>query len=124
MGYNVVLYKVMNMKKTTKEIGDEGEDQACVFLQKAGYTLLQRNFRSGRNEIDIICQKDKLLIFVEVKRRKNNKFGYGEDFVDSDKMDRLQSVAETYIDLIDWRGDIRFDIIALTQSEIKHFQDV
>ena len=57
----------MALNKTNKQIGDDGEDRAEVFLLKKGYEVLERNYRFGRNEIDLICLNDNLLVFVEVK---------------------------------------------------------
>ena len=114
----------MCKKKTTKQIGDEGEERASKYLQEKGYSLIDRNFRSGRNEIDLICEFQGILTFIEVKFRKNNSYGFGEDSVDEHKMKRLRSAAEDYIESVGWQKDIQFDIIALTPKTLMHFEDV
>ena len=112
------------MGKTTKSIGDEGEKQALDYLLSKGYDLIEKNYRYKRNEVDLVVQKNKTLIFVEVKFRKSNDFGFPEDFVDSKKAERLQEAAENLIFDLDWKGNIRFDIIAITKKrELKHFLD-
>ena len=55
------------MKPKKHVLGQRGEQQASEYLKKNGYQILSRNYRSGRSEIDIICQKDNTLIFCEVK---------------------------------------------------------
>lgn len=57
-----------------------GEDETCQYLQKNGFKIIERNFRQGYGEIDIIAvdptdSKEKILVFVEVKTRKTNTFG-------------------------------------------------
>lgn len=114
----------MTLNKTTKQIGDQGEDSAEIFLVKQGYEVLERNYRYARNEIDLICLKKNLLVFVEVKFRKNASHGFAEDFVDDKKMERLRECAEHYMEQINWQKDIRFDVLAVTPNRIDHFKDV
>ena len=66
--------------------GIAGERRACDYLVTEGYTVLAQNFRAGRGEIDIIASKDNCICFIEVKYRKNNKFGYPEVFVTDKKL--------------------------------------
>jgi putative endonuclease len=113
------------MVKTTKSIGDEAETRALDYLLSKGYSLIEKNYRYKRNEVDLVVEKNKTLIFVEVKFRKSNHFGFPEDFVDLKKMERLQEAAENLIFNLDWKENIRFDIIAITNNgEVKHFLDV
>ena len=108
---------------TTKKIGDRGEQQAVQFLTERGYAILERNYRDKRSEVDIIAQTGHLLVFVEVKTRKNALFGYPEQFVDPKKIDLLHRAATAYQEQINWQDDIRFDIIAITDGVLEHFED-
>lgn len=64
------------MESITKRVaGNLGEDEACRFLKKNGYRILERNFTIRGGEIDIICEKGEYVVFVEVKLRKNTNFG-------------------------------------------------
>ncbi len=113
------------MKPGTK-IGLEGENMAVKYLSDKGYDILERNYRFGRAEIDIICQIGKLLVFVEVKSRKSNTFGYPESFVSDEQADRIMDVADEYTFSKNWNGNIRFDIISIETSsnfKITHFED-
>ena len=94
--------------------GQHGEASAAAFLLEQGYTLLQQNYRAGRAEIDIIAQKDGLLVFVEVKTRASDRFGFPETAVGARKEALLLAAAERYIHDTGWQQDIRFDIIAIT----------
>lgn len=107
--------------------GKKGEDLAVLYLENKAYQVRERNFRSGRKEIDIIAEKDKILIFVEVKFRSSNSFGYPEQTLKTAQEERIISAAQDYIFKVDWEGDIRFDIIAILENkignEIEHFED-
>ena len=112
------------MSKITKtELGKIGEDKATLYLQGQGYQILCRNYRYRKAEIDIIAQFKNLLVFVEVKARKNDLFGHPESFVDSFKIKLILSAARHYIGVLDWKNDIRFDIISITGNELVHFED-
>lgn len=110
-----------------KYIGNKGEDYAVNFLFANGYEVLQKSFRFGRGEIDIIAQKDDVLVFIEVKTRKNADFGYPETFVSESQQDRIHLAAEEYILQNKWQGEIRFDIIAIlwdgNEPILDHFED-
>ncbi|MBO9640931.1 MAG: YraN family protein [Siphonobacter aquaeclarae] len=107
--------------------GEKGEDMAAFFLQKSGYDVVGRNYRSGKAEIDLIIRKNDWLIFVEVKTRSGVAFGYPESFVSPAKAALLKRAAEEYIFAVDWKGPIRFDIVSIILSresaEIRHFED-
>jgi len=107
------------------EKGIAGENRARIYLENLGYQILERNYRAGRGEIDIIATFDNCICFVEVKYRKNNKFGYPEVFVTEKKLSKIQETAEEYVLKNNWHGRIRFDVIAITGEEIPvHIMDV
>ena len=60
---------ILKIKTEKRLLGDIGERAATKFLKKAGYKILERNYVSGDSEIDIICKRDALMAFVEVKTR-------------------------------------------------------
>ncbi|MFN3403495.1 MAG: YraN family protein [Cytophagaceae bacterium] len=103
--------------------GKKGEEIAASFLQKKGYTIIRRNFRYSRAEIDLIAQKDGIMVFVEVKKRSYNAFGYPEEAVNHSKERRIISAAEHFIYQTDWMGDIRFDIVSVMGDRVEHFED-
>ncbi len=85
------------MKSRKRSIGDFGEDIASRYLEKKGYQILERNFLKPYGEIDIICIKDDILTFVEVKTRKNDQFKPGSLDVDYNKQERIKKTAQAYI---------------------------
>lgn len=107
--------------------GKRGEDLACQFLEKNGFEIIERNFRHSHSEIDIIALHAKRLIFFEVKYRKSTKFGEPEQSISKSKINKIKQASEHYIFEKDWKGDIRFDVIAIkeisTKIEIMHFED-
>ncbi|HSY60381.1 MAG TPA: YraN family protein [Cytophaga sp.] len=105
--------------------GIAGENKACIYLEKLGYQILQRNYRSGKGEIDIVAQLKDCLCFIEVKYRKHNKFGFPEVFVTQKKMNKIMETAEAYVLQVNWHGRIRFDVVAITGDEAPvHMIDV
>jgi len=116
---------IMNQRKN-KEIGDKGEQLACYYLMEKGYQILESNYRYKRVEVDIIGLKDSTIVFVEVKVRSSNAYGYPEQAVTEDKANRIRTAAEYYMDERKWDKNIRFDIIAITlnpEVEIVHLED-
>ena len=112
------------MSKTTKQlIGDAGEKQAVEFLVQKGYQILEKNYRYKKAEVDIIVKNDLFLVFVEVKTRKNNQFGNPEETVSERKIELFQDAAEHYMTENNINLNLRFDIFAITGTEIDHFED-
>lgn len=109
------------------ELGKKGEDKAGQYLVANGYEILEHNYQYGKGEIDIICRKDDLLIFVEVKTRKTNAWGYPEMAVTKKKASLMMRTAYAYMEKVNHEWEIRFDIIAITMhkegEELKHFED-
>lgn len=110
-----------------KRIGNKGEDVAVNYLFANGYDVLNRNFRIGRSEIDIIAQKENTLVFIEVKTRKSTDYGYPEEFVTEAQQERIWQAAEIFVENNNWEGQIRFDIIAIiwngSELTLDHFEN-
>ena len=106
------------MTKERIETGRLGEDAACVFLAKNGYTVLQRNFRTSLGEIDIIAQEKDVLCFIEVKTRTRGSYGAPQEAVDSRKQRQIAKVALLYLKtkhLLDHNA--RFDVVWVMRSQ-------
>ncbi|MBY5960217.1 YraN family protein [Membranicola marinus] len=106
----------------TRQTGDYGERIACRFLESKGYLIQERNWRHSTLEIDIICRKGDLLIFVEVKYRKDNKYGDPVEFVSSEKMTNISIAAAHYLETIEYSGGIRFDVLGIRPGSSGHFK--
>lgn len=105
------------------EKGQFAEQQAAIFLEKKGYKILATNYRHGRGEIDLIATENNIVVFVEVKSRKNAAFGQPETAVNHKKQALIQQTAEGYLEELGLQNPIRFDIIAIVGQEITHFED-
>lgn len=109
------------------ELGKKGEELAVEFLQKNGYTILERNWRFKKAEVDIIAQKNDVLAVVEVKTRSNNYFGDPQDFVNPKKIKLLVEAIHEYVTSRNLDVEVRFDIIAILKNQyrfdIEHLED-
>ena len=105
------------------EIGKQAEAQAEKFLIEKGYTIIARNYRYKRSEIDLIVQKENWLVFVEVKMRTSRAFGFPEESVKEVKRKKILEGAAQYLQETNWQGNVRYDIVAIHQLEIEHFED-
>lgn len=97
--------------------GKRGEDLAHRFLQKRGYVIVGRNYRTknGSAEVDLIAWDDETLVFVEVKTRVSEEFGTPDAAVDAEKRRRIIRAATEYIRRTDCDpGKARFDIVSVT----------
>lgn len=96
--------------------GSAAEDLACRFLQARGLVLLERNFRCRRGEIDIILQDADTLVFVEVRYRRQNRYGSAAESVDRHKQSRLTACALHYLQVRSATADpgCRFDVVAIS----------
>lgn len=97
-----------------KELGNLGEEIASEYLQKENYKIIERNFYCKQGEIDIIAQKQKEIIFVEVKTRTNNLFGIPAEAVNNIKQRHIKQVANYFLcknNLLE--RFIRFDVIEI-----------
>ena len=108
-----------------RSLGKKGEEDAAQHLKKEGYKILEMNYRWGKGEIDIICQKKKLIIFVEVKTRESLRFGDPVEAVDRRKQKQILKIAERYLVLEKLYGkiDCRFDVITIKNQKIEHIED-
>jgi putative endonuclease len=116
------------MAHAPHELGQAGEAAAANHFLALGYELFAQGYRYGRAEVDIVLRRGaELLVFVEVKTRSSGQFGPPETFVSARKKELFRLAATHLQEELDWRGDIRFDIVALTLLQqgfrIEHFED-
>ena len=113
----------MSKKKsgTTKATGKLGEQIAADFLSRKGYTIITRNFQTRSGEIDIIARDGDTLVFIEVKTRKNEKFGKPIEQIDEKKANRIRITAEEYIVKQNCKNmDCRLDAISVNMDGETH----
>ena len=103
-----------------QQFGRDAESAAARHLLREGWTVLGRNVRVGRGELDLIVRRGDVLAFVEVKARHTESFGAPEDAVDTRKRRQVARLGELWLAARPWalRGvcDVRFDIVAVDAS--------
>jgi len=118
----------MKSEDSKKRLGSFGEDMAARYLRQKGYKILERSYRFGKGEIDIIAEKGGTLVFVEVKTDVSGHFGNPLEWVDRRKQRQIGRVALSYLQkkgVVD--KDCRFDVIAITltrgKKQIEHIEN-
>lgn len=104
-----------------------GEEIAAAYFEQKGYRILARNYRCRLGEIDLVVEKGRTLVFVEVKARTSLRFGTPEESVGERKKRKLQQVAQCYLNE---KGlsceEIRLDVLSVLfkgdRFEISHFE--
>lgn len=112
-----------------KILGREGEEKASSFLIKKGYCILERNYRKRTGEVDIVCEKDGMIVFVEVKRRSSDFYGQPHEAVDKRKKGQIVRCAQKWLYERNLLGncDVRFDVVSISRKDnsdmIYHIED-
>lgn len=109
---------------THNELGEQGEADALRYLYEQGFTLRHKNWRFGKEEIDLIVEDDSCVAIVEVKTRSSNQYGNPEEFISKAKQRHLIKAANAYAEEFDIEKDIRFDVIAITIHPQYHLEHI
>lgn len=116
--------------RLARAVGDFGEDQACAELDSRGWELLDRNWRCGAGEIDIVARDGNTVVFCEVKTRRSARFGSPVEAVTPAKAARLRRLAGLWLrEHAVGAGEIRIDVIGIVvprqgPCEIEHLRGV
>lgn len=109
------------------ELGKKGEEAAAKYLLGKQYRILDRNWRFGNDEIDIVAGKGSFVVFVEVKTRSNDWIMEPVVAVNKQKQRFLVRAANAYIEKNNCMLEARFDIISVLltaqQASVTHIQD-
>ncbi len=108
----------MKLQTTPKKLGQQAEDFACYYLTRQGLRLITRNYASRFGEIDLIMQDKDVLVFIEVRYRKDLDFGHSVETVRTNKQTKLIKTAEYYLQChpISAESHCRFDVLGLSPS--------
>ncbi len=115
------------------ETGKIGEEVACKYLAAQGYEILQRNFRAGHLETDIICENEEYIIFAEVKTRRKTgaraRYGSARDGVDEKKLARIKECAAEYLRAHKNGKKPRLDLVEVylcreEPPQVKHIKNI
>jgi len=111
------------------ETGLLGEQLASLYLQRKGFKILERNLSNRLGELDLVAQRQDLLVFCEVKTRTNREFGEPFEAVTPFKQKRLKRLAEGYLARHDlFFESVRFDVISILladreKTRIEHIEN-
>ncbi|KQT22297.1 hypothetical protein ASG31_02865 [Chryseobacterium sp. Leaf404] len=110
------------------DLGKEAENLAAEYLLKNEYKILVRNFRFKKNEVDIIAEKDNLIVVVEVKARSTDFFILPQEAVTKGKIKSIVLAANHFMEEFNKNQEVRFDIISVLPDqkgnlEIEHIPD-
>ncbi len=114
------------------ERGRAGEERASRYLQDAGFDILDRNWRCGQGEIDIVAATARQLVIVEVKTRRTALYGHPFDAIDARKRARLWRLARAWVrdhpELARGRA-LRLDAVGVTGAHpataaVEHLEDL
>jgi putative endonuclease len=102
----------------TSKVGDIGEQAAANYLYDAGYEIVERKYRSKIGEIDIIARIENILVFIEVKTRRNTTYGFPAEAVTYRKQQKIINTASCYLQYIhNTNIYCRFDVIEVFLNE-------
>ena len=107
------------MSRHRQEVGIEGENIACTELERLGYAIVERRYRSRFGEIDIVANDGGTVVFVEVKTKTSGSFGDPVEEVTPQKRRQIVSMGEEYYSYRCARQtQCRFDVVAVDLSEV------
>lgn len=127
--HRIFVYSLFQIRTygATQPIGKNRRGTSRRIFDFQGYIIRDINWRSGKMELDIVAYRDKTLVVVEVKTRKNNEFLRPEEAVTLRKIKNIIQATDAYIRMFDIPFDIRFDIITLVGEnedfQIEHIED-
>jgi len=96
--------------------GEDAELACCHYLRSQGLKLISKNFSCRFGEIDIIMLDRKVLVFVEVRFRKNNNFGGALESITPAKQNKLRKTAELYLQQNTRYENARFDVVSMSKN--------
>ncbi len=111
--------------RVANPVGKKGEDEACIFLEKKGYKVIERNFRGKNGEIDIIALEQNVLVFIEVKTRTSSQFGTPFEAITHWKLEALIRTAQFYKAFHqNVPNQMRIDAIAVVLDSIDEVESI
>lgn len=111
------------MVRAKDVLGAWGEDVAAAHLVAAGMQVLDRRWRTGGGEIDVVARDGATVVFVEVKARRTRTYGSALSAVDARKRGRIRAVAADWLQFFAPDAVARFDVLAIDGERVRHVRD-
>lgn len=101
------------MSDQRQALGAAGEAAVAAWYTAAGYEVLDRNWRCREGELDLVLTRDRVIVFCEVKTRRNDAFGAPVEAVTAQKQRRLRTLAVRWLGERGGGGELRFDVASV-----------
>lgn len=105
-----------------RALGSEKEELAANYLKANGYQIVERNYYLRSSEIDLIARDGRYLVFIEVKYRKDKRYGYPSEAITRTKKNRILRAAKHYLlthQLSEYETPCRFDVVSILNEDIQ-----
>ncbi len=118
------------MREFNLQTGRLGEDIAKDYLEKKGYKIIERNFKTKYAEIDLVARQKNELVFVEVRTKRGELFGTPEESLNKRKLRKLYWNVNSYASRIHWQGPYRVDAVCIVLGQdnsaqrINHYENI
>lgn len=125
-----IIQKNLSNKTGNLKTGRLGEEIAKKYLQANRYAIIEQNYRTRRAEIDLIALYKGILIFVEVRTKKGEKFGMPEESFNQSKKNKLINNARAYVAKKRWKKEYRIDAVCIVLdnnyrvNRINHYENI
>ena len=107
-----------------RTMGGQGEADAQAYLTQKGLDVVETNYRRRTGEIDLVARQGETVVFVEVKRRVNLRYGRPAEAVTRAKQARILRTALLYLqEKCLWDCPVRFDVIEMLPGTIRHIEN-
>ncbi len=117
------------MSDNKRAIGDICEDIAVKYLEDKNITIIKRNYKKNNGEIDIISKENEVIVFTEVKYRRNKNFGSPLEAITEKKLKKILATADLFLQQNNMTDkEVRFDAISILKIgdflEIEHIENI
>jgi putative endonuclease len=107
---------------TNFQTGRAAEETAVAYLKAQGFSIIDRNWRTPRCEIDIVAKRKNVMYFVEVKYRSTTKQGDGIDYITAAKLKQMQFAAENWVAANQWDGDYELSVVSASDQAVEFIE--
>lgn len=108
------------MTEPRRALGAAGEARAAAWYRSHGYRVIATNWRCREGELDLVVRRGRVVVFVEVKTRRTDRFGVPAEAVTVAKQRRIRLLASRFLQASDLRpGELRFDVVSILGGHLE-----